>query len=375
MKKVLIASDKYKGSMSAYEVCSCLRQAISMCNSTLKIDTLPLADGGDGTLDVLQDCLDLRQIDVPTQDPLGRPISSYYLSHKDTAYIELAQASGIRLLQPAEYNIFKTNTIGTGILMQHAIMHGHSQIVLSIGGSCSNDMGFGILHALGFSFCDANGNTLLPCGENLWDIESILSPESFLPIELTILCDVSNPLYGNNGAAYVYGPQKGATNAQVEVLDSAMHKIAVMIVRRNAKDISSLVGGGAAGGVAAGLYGLLAKVTLQSGFDYLSNVLDLEKHIASADLVISGEGKLDDQSFEGKVVGKMRALCEKYNKPLLLVVGASDVNPELLGTMGGVERVYAMLDHARDVQDSMEHGPRFLKIMGAEIYNRYLKPK
>ena len=355
---ILIACDKFKNSLSASEVCDALANGIKQSHPTAKIIKCPMADGGDGTIQLLQDTLDLKRVDIKSVDPLGRAIDTHYSIAPDIAYIELAEASGIARLQHDELDPLNAHAFGTGQIIQHAISHGIRKIVLGIGGSASTECGLSIAYSMGWSFLDDQGQSIIPTGGNLMDIIAIEPPTEKPEIELTVLCDVDNPLYGTNGAAYIYGPQKGASKSQVALLDSGLRHIASLIKTTTGVDISSLRGGGAAGGVAAGLYGLM-DAQVVSGFDYLSSLLHLDHQIIRADLIITGEGRLDEQSLSGKVVGSIAELCLQYNKPLYAVVGENRLSSEQLESLG-INKVYPIIELAVDLEDSMRNVEEYL---------------
>lgn len=355
---ILIACDKFKNSLSAIKVCTAIANGLKHINANLEILIHPMADGGDGTLAVLQEHIELHLHKIETINPLNKNIQASYASFGDTAYIELAKASGIELIKKEDFNPMITTTIGTGYLVKDAIINGFKNIVISIGGSCTTDAGLGIAHALGFTFLDSSGDELVPSGGTLSQIKSIIKPDERFNCQFTILCDVDNPLFGPNGAAYVFGPQKGASEDQVKALDEGLEHIAKLIQSFNNKNIGSIKGGGAAGGISAGLNGLL-DAEIKSGFDYLSSLSKLEDKIASADIVITGEGQLDKQSFSGKVVGEIQALCHKHTKPVIAIVGNSTLSPEEC-KLKGIINVFSVMNLAKDLDDAISHTESFL---------------
>jgi len=362
---ILIACDKFKHSLSSIKVCENIAKGLLEKNNSLDVQIHPMADGGDGTLAVLQQHIPLVIQKIDTIDPLGRPIHANYACFGDTAYIELAEASGISRLKESEFNPLLTTTIGTGHLIKDAINEGFEKIVLSIGGSCTTDAGLGIAHALGFKFLDVKGQELIPCGGNLIQIHSIIKPIEYITNRITILCDVDNPLYGPNGAAYVFSPQKGATIDQVKFLDEGLQHIATLIFSFSGKKIDNLKGGGAAGGIAAGLYGLL-DADIKSGFFYLSQLSKLEEKIKFADLVVTGEGQLDKQSFSGKVIGQIDLLCRKHNKPLIAIVGNS-ILPDEEMINKGMQKIFSVLPLAKDLEDAMNNTEKYLYQISRQI--------
>ncbi len=365
---LLLAPDKFKGTLTAAAVISAIATGIELGAKhphTLTIQ--PLADGGDGSLAILKHQLDLHTRQLPSIDPLGRPIHTSYLTNNGTAFIEVASASGLALLKPAERQVLKTSTRGTGLLVKDAIARGCTRIYLFLGGSATNDLGLGIAAALGFKFLNASQQEVEPNGGQLGHIKYIKTPSenAWQAVSFTLLCDVDNPLYGPNGAAHVYAAQKGASPTEIEILDAGLQSSSALIEQQFGKKISDLPGSGAAGGIAAGLVGLL-NAHLQAGFKLISELTDLEAKVAKADLVISGEGKLDGQSLQGKVVGGLAQLCKKYDKPLYLFVGTNELTDRQL-TEHQITKVYAVTDRAPSLADAMQYGEGYLRELGKEF--------
>lgn len=370
--KILIAPDKFKGSLTAKEVCDALTVGIQKSNPSAEIISKPLADGGDGSLAVLDYYLDLETISVRVQDPLGRPIIAKYKLSQKVAYIEMAAASGLVLLQPEERNCLNTTTYGTGELIVDALTKGATKIFLFIGGSATNDGGIGIAAALGYRFYDALGKLLAPIGKNLSQIAKIdttLLHYNLQPIEIKVICDVENPFYGENGAAHVYAAQKGASPSDILSLDKGLRNLATQLINFNYPDISCISGAGAAGGVGGGSIAFLG-AKLQSGIQTFIDLTQLEKAIANCDLVITGEGKLDKQTEQGKVISGLCQLAKKYNKRVLAVCGAADLPiPESLG----LEKVYTVLSKAISLEDAMNNAPIILTGIGEIILGNQLE--
>lgn len=361
----LIVCDKFKSSLTASQVCNIIAKSLSEKYPEASIKKRPFADGGDGTLDVIKSIINTKEVWLTTLDPLGREIESNYLISENTAYIELAAASGIARMKDHELNPMMTHTIGTGLLVNDAIKRGLGEVVLCLGGSCTNDAGLGIAHALGFRFLDENSNELLPIGKNLAAVHEICIPHNLSTFKVKILCDVSNPLFGPNGAAHVFAKQKGANDEQIRTLDKGLRHIADVIRNQTGIDIAHLDGGGAAGGVAAGLFGLLGAEVF-NGFDYLSELCSFEESIAKADVIITGEGKLDHQSLNGKLVGKITALARDKDKKLVAVVGQNTL-PESVLHSYGIDAVYAVDTLSLNLQDAMERASMYVGQLALEI--------
>ncbi len=364
--KVLIAPDKFKGSLNSQALCDSIANNLLAKDPNLQISMQPLADGGDGTLEVIKRMNDYNSLLIETIDPLGRPIIAEYISDGSTAFIELTKASGIIHLSKNELNVLKASTRGTGMLIKHALENGHEKIIMSLGGSCSNDMGLGIAHVLGFNFIDKDGNALEPCGGNLHLIKDILWPKVSPAVSFTLLFDVDNPLYGPHGAAHTFAKQKGASPSQILQLDQSMQLVAKLIEKKRGINIQDYTGGGAAGGVVAGLAGLLNNLSLQSGFEFIAERIGLKDQIESADVIITGEGMLDHSSFGGKVIGNISRYCQELKKPLLAVVGSSTLDQKEY-SMHGISRVYQIMDDAKSLDDALARPQYYIQQMDINL--------
>ncbi len=370
--KILIAPDKFKGSLSAYEVCQAIDNGLKGSGKSLETIYHPMADGGDGALEILSKHLDLRPEKLSVHDPLGRPIVAEYFTSENIAFIEMASASGLVLLKEEERNPLQTSTFGTGQMVLDALNKGYRQFFLFLGGSATNDAGMGISAALGFQFLDDQKQQLEPIGANLLRIRYIEQSSSMdlSNLDMTLLCDVSNPLFGPNGAAYVYAKQKGASPKQIEILDQGLRNFHQIIFQQFNRDVSELPGSGAAGGIGAGLVALFG-AQLRSGFDTISALTNLETQIQSADWVISGEGRLDGQSLQGKVIDGLDSLCKKHNKPLSLFVGKNELDEKdrsKIKTQG----IYSVMEIAKDLSDAMVNGEKYLKELASQFRNQVL---
>jgi glycerate 2-kinase len=301
---ILIAPNAFKNSLDAIEVADAIADGLRASRFVGSLATCPVGDGGDGTAALLLRHLGGTQVPVVVQDPLGRAIQSHFVlaDAGRTAIIELAAASGLRHLTVAELDPLRATSFGTGELMLAALDRGVQEIMLCVGGSATVDGGTGILRALGVRFLDQADNELsaLPASmTTLTRIDLTRVDPRLEACELTILCDVTNPLLGARGAAAVFGPQKGATPAAVQSLESALGRFSEIVAAHTGNAIADLERGGAAGGVAAGLFGLLG-ANLVNGIDYFLTRIDFDAALAQADVVITGEGSIDDQTAEGK---------------------------------------------------------------------------
>ena len=284
-----------------------------------------MADGGDGFSTVMKHYLHTETRYVGSVDPLGREIiGSYeYNPREKIAIIEVANCSGLVLVNN-EKNPLQTSTFGTGIQVKHAIDSGCDRILLGLGGSATSDAGMGILYALGFVLLGENDVKIEPGGGNMVNIRKILPPPVFINAKFEIACDVNNPMYGPEGAAHVFAPQKGADKYSVEILDRGLRNIADIIFRQTGKDVSSFPGSGAAGGIAAGLSGFL-DVQMKEGIRMIMDASNIMNHLKEADLIITGEGKIDDQSTRGKATGTIALLGQARHIPVVAIVGRNEL--------------------------------------------------
>jgi len=324
---ILICPDKFKGSLNAPEVSEAIEEGIRIVTNDSNCTVMPLADGGDGSLAVLQSVLNLQNHKAMISDPLGRKVESEFCTtiNGEVAFIEMAQASGLQLLEENERRTKLTTSYGTGELIFNAINLGVRKVVLMVGGSATTDGGIGMMAALGYQFIDEKGKPIQPIGESLIKISKIIPNQFLSNISFEILTDVDNPLTGKNGAAYVYAPQKGASPDEVAQLDAGLHNLSSIITRETGKNISQITGAGAAGGVSALLLAY-RNAQIKSGIYKIMEYLHFEKQLIKADLVITGEGKLDEQTFKGKVVKGVLDRALKMNKQVIVVCGNNQLN-------------------------------------------------
>jgi len=323
--KILIACDSFKDALSAKKVCESISEGIFYTFPEAHIMQKPLADGGEGTLEALQLGLDGSYVFVPTFDALHRSIEASYLwiAQQEIAIIEMAKASGLELLRPEERNVMKTSTFGTGILIKHALDRGAKKIFLTVGGSATNDAGMGMAKALGYQFLDEKGKTLEASGENVGKIASILTQDIDTRIyttEFYIATDVTNPLFGKNGAAFVYAPQKGANSEEVEQLNHGLEQIHRIFKDTFSIDTQEIAGAGAGGGMGAGGICFLGGKII-SAAQWVFETIGLSTAVEKADIVITGEGRIDSQSFHGKVLSEVLKYAKTYQKPIFGIAG------------------------------------------------------
>ena len=320
--KIIIAPDKFKGSLPSIAVCTAIQKGLQHAEKHLDIEYFPMADGGDGFADVLKYYTNTVSQNIQSVDALGRSIdSSYELNtRQNTAIIELASCSGVAMLRIEERNPFVTSTYGTGLQIQDAIRKGAKKIILGIGGSATNDAGTGILSAMGFRFLDEQGNSLRACGEMLGQTAKIVLPKTLPQVQLDLACDVNNPLHGPEGAAMIFSEQKGATPQQARLLDNGLRHFAGVILEQTGKNVADFPGAGAAGGIAAGLSAFLP-VSIREGTEVILSASDIRNRLGNADLVITGEGKIDQQSCRGKTISAITAMAKERNLPVIAFCG------------------------------------------------------
>jgi glycerate 2-kinase len=324
---ILIACDSFKDALNATAVCGAIEKGLHLANPAFNTKIFPLADGGEGLSEVLSYHLGLKRIDLEVHDPLFRKISATYNLSEDqqTAFIEMAQAAGLQLLANEERNPLLTSTFGVGQMIEHALEMGAKRIVLGIGGSATNDLGIGMAAALGWQFLDEVQNVLSPIGGNLGKIHSIVNPDmkNLEGIEFDVMSDVKNPLLGASGAAQVYARQKGANDAAIIQLEKGAENLfqAVNVPIEKA----AVPGAGAAGGLGFGLMHFLG-ASLKSGIDTMMDLTHFDQQVAWSDLIITGEGRLDSQTAQGKLIAGI--IQRASPKPVIALCGALDASPQ-----------------------------------------------
>ena len=336
--KILIAPDSFKGTLSANEVCEIIAQAFADTIKDAEITKLPAADGGEGLCACLQEIIGGETVKTEVCGVFGEKMTAEYLVLNDkTAVVETASCAGLPLAGENK-NPEKATTYGVGELIIHAVNNGAERVLLGLGGSATNDCGFGMASALGYKFADENGNTFIPTGETLHKVKHITKTENAINIPVTAACDVENPLYGENGAAYVFAPQKGADEAMVKRLDKGLRHAADIISRCLNVSVSDIKGSGAAGGMGAGALAFL-NAELKKGIDILLDAADFDRKAADADLIITGEGRLDSQSVNGKVISGIAKRAAKYGKPVIAICGSRGEGAESIMSLG-VTKLY-----------------------------------
>lgn len=335
--KIVVAPDSFKGSLTSLEVISCIKQSAQNHFENAEVVEVPIADGGDGTVQALVHATNGQIFKVEAQDPLGRTISCTYGNAGGTAVVGMSECSGLALLTENERNPLVTSSYGTGQLIKTALDDGFQDILVGIGGSATNDCGSGAIQALGLRFLRADGSEIKHmCGKELINVASV--DDSCLDKRLkdtciTIMCDVTNPLTGTNGATYVYGPQKGANKQQLEMLENGMLRYEKILNKYASRDITTIAGAGAAGGIGCALH-CYAGAKLCRGIDAVLQLVEFDKLIQDADIVITGEGCVDFQSAFGKVVHGVSQYAKTAKVPVIVIAGSVGKGVEAVFSLG-----------------------------------------
>lgn len=351
--KVVIASDSFKGSATSLEVAAAIERGILKADNTVEISKFPVSDGGEGLLEVIESLNGYDRIKLKVKDPLFNEIEASYVRNNDTAFIEMAAASGLPLVPTDKRNPLYTTTYGTGELIKDALDNGIKNLVIGIGGSATNDGGLGMLCALGAKFYDKDNNEVSPIGKSLNIIESY-NFDNFHPAlkntKVSVACDVDNPLCGKNGASFIYGPQKGADKDTVIFLDNSLNKFSKIVKK---EEDALFPGSGAAGGLGFALKAFL-NAKLESGIELVLSAIGFEKEVETADLVITGEGKIDGQSKRGKVPVGVAKLAKKYNVAVIALAGDIGKGTESLYNLG-IDGIVSTTSRAMPLEEAMKH--------------------
>jgi len=375
--KIVIAPDSFKGSLSALEVCENIEKGIKKVYEYAEVIKVPMADGGEGTVQSLVDATGGKLINLKVKDPLMRTIDAFYgiLGDDITAVIEMAAASGITLLSKEERNPMQTTTYGTGELILHALDMGCRNFIIGIGGSATNDGGAGMLHALGVKLLDENGDEIGFGGGNLNKLQTIDISEIDDRLKLCTIvaaCDVDNPLCGERGASVIFGPQKGADENMIMTLDNNLFNYAAMVEKYLGIPIVDCPGAGAAGGLGGGLLAFL-NAKLQPGITIVIETTELEDKLKNADLVITGEGMIDYQTQYGKTPYGVAKLAKKYNIPVIAIAGGIGRDAQDLYSKG-FDSIFSIVDKPMTLEESIENSATLLQD-AAERIMRVIKIK
>lgn len=363
MKKdlvIVLAPDSFKESMTAKEVCEAMERGIRKANSQIKCIHVPMADGGEGTMQSLVDATGGRVYSKEVVGPLGNNVVAEYgiLGNGEIGVIEMASASGIHLVDSEKRNPLITTTFGTGQLIKACLDKGVKKLLIGIGGSATNDGGAGFIQALGGRLLDENEDDLSYGGGALAKLHTIdLSnlDERLKYVSVEVACDVNNPLCGKEGASYVFGPQKGATREMIEILDQNLSHYAEVIKEQLGKDVISKAGAGAAGGLGAGLMAFL-DVKLKSGIEMVIEYANLEEKVRDADMVWTGEGSIDFQTQYGKTPLGVAMIAKKYNKPVIALAGRVGNDIDVLYDKG-IDAIFGIMRGVTSIEEALVKGP------------------
>ena len=360
MTKYVVAPDSFKEIMTAKEVCDAMEKGIKEADSAAEVIKVPMADGGEGTVDSLVDATQGQRVIVEVTGPLGNKISAYYgiLGNGTTAVIEMAKASGLEIVEKKKRNPMITTTFGTGELIRDALDHNVKEIIIGLGGSSTNDGGSGMAQALGAKLLDQNNHQIPFGGGNLDKLDKIdiSNLDSRLQdVKIILASDVTNPLIGKDGASRVFGPQKGATPEMVEKLENNLQHYAKIVKRDLNKEVALVSGAGAAGGLGAGLIAFTT-CEMRRGVDLAIEVTKLEEKIRDADYVFTGEGGTDFQTKFGKTPYGVAKLGKKYHKPVISLAGYLGEGIDSLYSEG-FTAIFGIIPGACDLSTALKNGP------------------
>lgn len=352
MKKAVLIPDSFKGTMTSREVCTIMEKSIKRHHPACAVDAVPIADGGEGSIDCFLTAKGGRLIEADCQGPFGEPMTGHFGWLEDgTAVIEMAVCSGLPLVEDRR-DPERTTTYGVGQLLCAAARMGCRRILVGLGGSCTNDGGCGAAAAAGVRFYDGDGKAFVPTGATLGRIADIdtsgLMPQ-LRQAEIVTMCDITNPMHGQNGAAYVFAPQKGADPAAVERLDEGLRHLDAVIQKSLGLSVADIPGAGAAGAMGAGMLAFFG-AALRSGIDTVLEITDFASRIADADIIFTGEGRIDSQSVQGKALSGIAAAARKQGKRVIAVVGADDSTPDIYDM--GITAVFSINRRAEDLSVS-----------------------
>lgn len=368
--KIVIAPDSYKESLSALEVATAIERGFREIWPEADYVKLPVADGGEGTVDAMIAATQGRLIHVDVTGPLGEPVNAFYgiSGDEQCAFIEMAAASGLEQVPPTQRNPLKTTSWGTGELIRHALDNGVRHIIIGIGGSATNDGGAGMVQALGAKLLDRDDNPIAPGGgalETLARIDIRELDSRLADCHIEVACDVSNTLIGEKGASAVFGPQKGATKEMIARLDSGLEHYAQLIARDLDIQVLELAGGGAAGGMGAGLYAFCG-AQLRQGIEIVTDALKLDEQIADADLVITGEGRIDSQTIHGKVPVGVARIAKRYNKPVIGIAGSLTADVGVVHEHG-LDAVFSVIYTICTLEEALDNAAENVRMSARNI--------
>ena len=368
--KVIIAPDSFKGSLTALEVAKSIEKGIKKVDANIETVIVPMADGGEGTVQSLIDASEGVMVAAKVHDPLLRPFKSFYgiMGDGKTAVIEMAAASGLELLKNDERNALKTSTFGTGELIKHAIDRGCTEIIIGLGGSATNDGGTGVAQALGVRFRDKKGKEQNMCGAELINIHTVDMSgldARVKGINIIAACDVDNPLYGIKGSSNVYGRQKGDSETDVQTLDKGLKHFSEIMKFGYGFDFSDYPGAGAAGGLGYGLMCFLG-ATLASGIETVMRATKFTKKIAGADFVFTGEGRIDSQTAFGKTPFGVAQVAKQTNIPVIAIAGSLGNGYKELYNKG-FDGIFSIIDKPMTLTDALVNAEELVENMAESI--------
>ncbi|MDD4227211.1 MAG: glycerate kinase [Mariniphaga sp.] len=351
---ILVAPNSMKGSLDAFTFASAVEEAFLGVSSRFVVSKLPVADGGDFTGEVICRALGATPIKLWVNDPLGRSVEAGYGVSGKTAVIEMADASGLRLLQPGEPDPLRASSYGTGQLIRHALRNGCTEILLGVGGSATIDGGAGMLAALGFQLTGNEGQVLEGNGNNLQHISKIIKPSGMPHASVKVICDVNNPLLGTTGAVAVFGKQKGVTEKTAGVLENGLTRWCHLLEQESGKTLANRKGAGAAGGVALPLITFF-DAEIVPGAPFILNFLNFDEQLRQADLVITGEGRIDRQTLHDKAPCAVAKAASKAGKPVIAIGGSID--PEASAAFNGI---FSFIGKPLELEESMKNARQLL---------------
>ncbi|EGQ9205356.1 glycerate kinase [Vibrio cholerae] len=355
--KVVIAPDSFKESLTAKQVCDAIQAGLARVWHDAKFVAIPVADGGEGTVQLLVDATQGRLVEVKVMGPQGKRVEAFYgmLGDNQTAVIEMAAASGLHHVPVAQRDPKLTTSFGTGELIRHALDQGVTKLIIGLGGSATNDGGVGMLAALGVRFTNADGDPIQLTGGGLRELTHI-DLQDFDPrlqnCDILVACDVNNPLCGDKGASAVFGPQKGATPEDVQLLDGTLRQFGLLTEKVTGKMVLESAGAGAAGGMGAALLAY-TQARLRPGIEIVLETVQLAHQVSDADLVITGEGRIDSQTVHGKTPMGVAKVAKRFDVPVLALCGCTGDNYQAVYQCG-IDAVFAAVPRAMSLEDALK---------------------
>ncbi|WP_086873148.1 glycerate kinase [Kosakonia pseudosacchari] len=368
--KIVIAPDSYKESLSALDVATAIESGFREIFPTAEYVKIPVADGGEGTVEAMVAATDGRIVKVAVKGPLGEQAEGFYglSGDEQSAFIEMAAASGLEMVPSAKRDPLITTSWGTGELIRHALDAGVKHIIIGIGGSATNDGGAGMVQALGAKLLDEKGQQIALGGaalETLARIDIAQLDKRLAGCRIEVACDVTNPLTGKEGASAVFGPQKGATPEMIERLDKALGHYARIIARDLDLDVLHLAGGGAAGGMGAALYAFCG-AELRQGIEIVTDALALDEYVIGADLVITGEGRIDSQTVHGKVPVGVAKVAKRHNIPVIGIAGSLTADVGVVHHHG-IDAVFSVIYKVCSLEDALENAGENVRMTARNV--------